>query len=284
MTLFDFYTRRRFMRTALTAATTLELQRAAMALGFSTQAEVCKLTAEQETGPFYLAEEMLRSNIRENKAGVPLSLKITLMDTRTCRPLTGAAIDLWHCDAEGVYSGFTKQNHPSPGGPPPVFDRGFDRDFDFGPPPPPRPTDNATFLRGIQMTAGDGSVHFATVFPGFYMGRTNHIHFKVRLGGSSDGKSYEAGHTSHTGQIFFPERFAATLMQTGPYTQNPIRRVKQAEDMVFAGQRGESSMATLRSTNTGQLEAELVACVDLLAVSAPIGPGGGRGGPPPPRD
>jgi protocatechuate 3,4-dioxygenase beta subunit len=213
MTLLHFHTRRRFVKTALTAATTLELQRAAVALGFSTHAEVCKLTAEQETGPFYLEDELLRSNIREDKAGVPLSLKFIVMNAQTCQPLSGAAIDLWHCDAGGVYSGFTKQSRPGPGGrrgdfgpppggPPPELD-GHDRGFDngpakdFGPPPSARSTDKLTFLRGIQMTAADGSAHFETVFPGFYMGRTNHIHFKVRLGWSSDGKSYQAGHT-HT--------------------------------------------------------------------------------------
>jgi protocatechuate 3,4-dioxygenase beta subunit len=286
MTLLHFHTRRRFVKTALTAATTLELQRAAVALGFSTHAEVCKLTAEQETGPFYLEDELLRSNIREDKAGVPLSLKIIVMNAQTCQPLSGAAIDLWHCDAGGVYSGFTKQNRPGPGGrppggPPPGVDGG-DRGFDNGP-PPARSTDKLTFLRGIQMTAADGSVHFETVFPGVYMGRTNHIHFKVRMGGSSDGKSYQAGHTSHTGQVFFPEDIAVKLMQSGPYSQNPIRRTKQSEDMVFWGQHGELSIATLRPMKPGHegFEAELIACVDPTAVPVLIGPGGRRRGPPP---
>jgi protocatechuate 3,4-dioxygenase beta subunit len=302
MTLLHFYTRRRFVKTALSAATALELQRAAVAMGFSTHAEVCKLTAEQETGPFYLEDEMLRSNIREEKAGVPLSLKIIVMNAQTCQPLNGAAIDLWHCDAGGVYSGFTKQNRRGPGGRPGDFgpppgephpefnghDRGFDNGppRDFGPPPSAHSTDKLTFLRGIQMTAADGSAHFETVFPGFYMGRTNHIHFKVRLGGSIDGKSYQAGHTSHTGQAFFPEDIAVKLMQSGPYTQNPIRRTTQSEDMVFGGQHGELSIATLRPMKPGHegLEAELVACVDPTAVPALIGPGGRRRGSPPAND
>jgi len=294
MTLLHFYTRRRFVKTASTAATALELHRAAVALGFSMHAEVCKLTAEQELGPYYLDDEMLRSNIREDKAGVPLSLKIIVMNAQTCQPLKGAAIDLWHCDAGGVYSGFTKQNRrgpggPPPGGPPPGPPPGFegrDRGFDNGPPPSARSTDKLTFLRGIQMTAADGSVHFETVFPGVYTGRTNHIHFKVRLGGSSDSKSYGAGHTSHTGQVFFPEEIAVKLMQSGPYAQNPIRRTKQSEDMVFGGQHGELSIATLRPMKPGHegLEAELIACVDPTAVSTLIGPGGRRRGPPPTND
>jgi protocatechuate 3,4-dioxygenase beta subunit len=225
-----------------------------------------------------------------------------VMNTQTCQPLSGAAIDLWHCDAGGVYSGFTKQNRlspggqrgdfgPPPGGPPPGFDghdRGFDNEQprDFGPPPSAHSTDKLSFLRGIQITAGDGSAHFETVFPGFYMGRTNHIHFKVRLDGSSDGKSYQAGHTSHTGQVFFPENIAVKLMQSGPYTQNPIRRTTQSEDMVFGGQNGELFIATLRPMKPGHegLEAELLACVDPTAVPALIGPGGRRKGPPPAND
>jgi protocatechuate 3,4-dioxygenase beta subunit len=287
MTWLDFYTRRRFVKTALTAAAALELHRAAAALGVSTQSAVCNLTPEQETGPFYLADELLRSNIGENKPGIPLSLRIIVMDARTCKPLPGAAIDLWHCDAGGVYSGFTKQNHHGPGGPPPEgpppgFDDGPPREF--GPPPFPHATYKATFLRGIQMTGEDGSVHFETVFPGVYMGRTNHIHFKVRLGGSTGDNSYQAGHTSHTGQVFFPEEIAASLMQIGPYAQNPIRRTKQAEDMVFRGQQGAASIATLRRIKPEQgFAAELVACVDPTTQPAGVGPGGPRGWPPPPR-
>jgi protocatechuate 3,4-dioxygenase beta subunit len=68
-------------------------------------------------------------------------------------------------------------------------------------------------------------VSFRTIFPGFYMGRTNHIHFKVRIDGHAAGKSYQAGHTSHIGQIFFPEETATELMKHEPYSRHKVKLV-----------------------------------------------------------
>jgi protocatechuate 3,4-dioxygenase beta subunit len=121
-------------------------------------------------------------------------------------------------------------------------------------------------------------VSFRTVFPGFYMGRTNHIHFKVRIGGHASGKSYEAGHTSYVGQIFFPEEVTAELMQHDPYRRHKIHRTTKGEDRVFSEQQGELSIAQLRPLNPGQpaagLVAELVACFDpTSAGGAGFGPG-----------
>jgi len=136
------------------------------------------------------------------------------------------------------------------------------------------------------MTDAEGAVRFRTVFPGFYMGRTNHIHFKVRLGGHADGRTYAAGHASHVGQVFFPEEFAAKLMEHEPYSRHKIHRTTQAEDAVFGDQRGELSIAKLMPVGSGGgFEAELVAAVDPTATPAPAerrgGPGGGPAGPPP---
>jgi protocatechuate 3,4-dioxygenase beta subunit len=272
------FTRRRFIRSSVGVAATLKLQRAAQAYGIATQKGVCKLSARQEVGPYYIPGELLRSNIVEGRAGVPLSLRIVLLDSRTCTPVPGAAVDLWHCDAVGLYSGFTKQNPmgPPPGagggppGPPPfgsdAFAGGPGGPGPMGPPPNHAPTDKLTFLRGIQLTDSAGSVRFSTVFPGFYMGRTNHIHFKARLGGHASGKSYEAGHTSYIGQIFFPEGVTAELMQQDPYRRHQIHRTTQSEDRVFGEQDGELSIAQLRILNPGHptagLAAEIVTTID----------------------
>jgi len=287
-------TRRGFLASSIAIATTMELQRAARALGFASNAEVCKLMAEQEVGPYYVADELLRSDIVEGKAGVPLSLKIAVLDVRTCKPLQNVAIDIWHCDAEGIYSGFVSQSMMGPGGPPPGFDAQHpDRQGPppgpppggpvgrGGPPPQNHPTDKLTFLRGIQMTDADGAVRFRTVFPGFYMGRTNHIHFKVRLGGHVGDKTYAAGHISHTGQVFFPEEFAAKLMEHEPYSRHKIHRTTQSEDDVFGDQHGELSIARLKPLgDAAGYEAELVAAVDPTATPGPAERRGGFGGPP----
>jgi protocatechuate 3,4-dioxygenase beta subunit len=264
----SLFSRRRFVTTSLAAATTFQLQRAARAAGLGVKAEVCRLTAEQEVGPYYIADELLRTDIVEGKPGVPLSLRIVVLDSRTCTPLPHAAVDLWHCDALGLYSGFTKQN---PMGPPPDGQRPGPPPNGRGRPPGPphenRPTDQLTFLRGIQLSGDDGVVEFRTIFPGVYMGRTNHIHFKVRVGGQADGRSYQAGHAAHTGQIFFPEELAAKLMEREPYRRHEIHRTTQAEDQVYGDQQGELSVARVDAAGE-KLHAELIAALDPTATPA----------------
>jgi protocatechuate 3,4-dioxygenase beta subunit len=280
------FTRRRFIRSSFGIAATLKLQSAARAQGLPQPKNVCRLSAQQETGPYYIPEELLRSDIVEGRAGVPLSLRIVLLDSRTCTPVPNAAVDLWHCDAVGLYSGFTKQRPmgpPGPDGGPPGPPFGSPEDGPggpgpMGPPPDHAPTDKLTFLRGVQLTGGDGSVGFRTVFPGFYMGRTNHIHFKVRIGGHASGKSYEAGHTSYVGQIFFPEEETAEMMQHDPYRRHKIHRTTLAADRVFGEQQGELSIVQLRPLKpeypAAGLVAELVTSFDPEAAGrAGFGPG-----------
>lgn len=222
-------------------------------------------------------------------------MRVVLLDSRTCRPLPHAAVDVWHCDALGLYSGFTKMDPRGPGGPggppPPGFDPQHPGNRtgppgNMGPPPENHPTDQLTFLRGIQLSAPDGSVAFETIFPGFYMGRTNHIHFKVRLNGSDAGNSYTGGHTSHIGQIFFPESMTAELMRHEPYSRHKIHRTTQHEDGIFEHQGGSTSVATLHPASPGNADAgfhaELIAAVDPTATPRPahrsMGP---PPGPPP---
>ena len=296
--------RRRFLSSAVALATTAELQRAAWALGFDPQVEVCKLAPEQEEGPYYIKDEMLRSNVVEDRVGLPLALRIGLLDARSCKPLGNVAVDIWSCDALGLYSGFTKQNPvgpgglhgpggpgpgSGPGGPPPGFDPQHPGNRPgppegFGPPPENHPTDKLTFLRGIQITGLDGVVSFQTIVPGFYMGRTNHIHFRVRPGVGADGKSLPAGHVSHTGQIFFPEEIATKLMQHSPYSTHKIHRTQLQEDMVFTRQHGDLFIASFTPVKTtgGPLTyaAQLIAAVNPDATPKPTGFGIPGGHPP----
>lgn len=284
--------RRSFVTSGLAVAAAARLQRAAaQSFRSSEQAGVCRLSPEQEVGPYYIPDELFRSDIVEGKPGVPLTLRLAVMNARTCEPLPNVAVDIWHCDALGLYSGFTKMSPMGPGGPggpggrppgpPPGFDpqhpgnrpgppEGMER---MGPPPQNHPTDKLTFLRGIQLTDAEGFVVFQTVFPGFYMGRTNHIHFKVRTGGHREGKSYASDHTSHIGQVFFPEEFSARLMEHEPYSKHRIHRTTQAEDGIYGDQQGALSVARLDPVHTQDLaaglHAELIAAVDPAATPAP---------------
>jgi protocatechuate 3,4-dioxygenase beta subunit len=296
-------TRRKFIHATLATATAASYLKTARALGLAPPITACTLTPEQEIGPFYIPNELTRANIAESQPGVPLHLHIAILDARTCQPIPNAAIDLWHCDALGVYSGFTKTNFgPPPGGPPPGGFNGGPPDGGSPPGPPPdggggnfrggppamKPSDKLTFLRGIQITGADGTVRFSTIFPGFYPGRTNHIHFKVRMGDTfaSAQASQQAvgridngdGHVSHVGQIFFPEDIAVDLMSRAPYNGHAIHRTTQSEDGVFRRQSGSVMLARLEATHAGDfhdgLSASIAAMVDPTATPAPVGVGG----------
>jgi protocatechuate 3,4-dioxygenase beta subunit len=110
----------------------------------------CTLTPEATEGPFYLDINDLRQDITEGKAGAPLALTITVVDASACSAIKDAAIDIWHCDAGGEYSGVQGSS-------------------------------GTTFLRGTQLTDASGTATFDTIYPGWYQGRAVHIHMKVHV-------------------------------------------------------------------------------------------------------
>ena len=247
----------------------------------------CTLTSEQEEGPYYVDDELLRRDITESRPGVPILLAVHLVDAKTCAPLKNAALDIWHCDAAGVYSGFTAN---SPDGPPggPGGERGRG-----GPPPGfgpagfrgggPRVIDATRFLRGVQLSNDAGLVEFATVFPGWYSGRAIHIHTKVRVGGAAQQK-YSGGHVAHTGQFFFPEELTEKIAQLQPYAKRlSVHRTTQREDGIFKSQHGAECMLTVERLGKSDAEgfrATATLAIDSEATPKPVG-GRGPGGPPP---
>ena len=134
----------------------------------SPTSDICVLTPEQTEGPYYLPLDLLRQDITEGRPGLPLRLRIAVVDVNGCSPLPDAAVDIWHCDAQGYYSGFTGY----PGG---------DADPEAG-----AGVEEGTFLRGVQTTNADGIAEFQTIYPGWYTGRTVHIHMKVHVGGAEE--------------------------------------------------------------------------------------------------
>jgi protocatechuate 3,4-dioxygenase beta subunit len=123
---------------------------------------VCKLTPEQIEGPFYLDQARIREAISEGKPGVPLQLILRVLEaSASCAPIPKAAVDVWQCDALGIYSGYEGAA---------VAPRHVE------------PVDDKTFLRGTQLTDAAGAVRFRTIYPGWYSGRTPHVHLKLRVG------------------------------------------------------------------------------------------------------
>ncbi len=255
----------------------------------------CALTAEQEVGPYYIDDELLRSDITEGLPALPLRLQVALVDSKNCAPLANAALDIWHCDASGVYSGFTK-NSPDgfagarPPGGPPGDGRPFGPPPGGGPPqgggpPPLRQTDAKRFLRGVQLSNDQGIVEFATVYPGWYFGRAIHIHLKAHLAGSVREAKYSGGHVAHTGQLFFPEDVTADVAKLEPYSKRlRVHRTTQGEDDIFQSQHGSETIVRLarlaKGSNAGGFLATVTLAVDPEATPAPVR---GFGGPPPRR-
>jgi protocatechuate 3,4-dioxygenase beta subunit len=235
----------------------------------------CRLTPEQEVGPYWLDGDLVRRDIREGKAGIPLTLDIVLTNASACGPLVGAAVDIWHCDAMGIYSGYTKvpamMPDFDPKGPPGQGPGRPPMGHPPGPPPAMRPTDHLTFLRGIQRTDRAGTVRFETILPGNYQGRTNHIHFKVR---TANALHQRESHVSHVGQIFFPEALMVQLMSLEPYSDHAIRRTTQKEDPVFANQSGSVMVANVSHPSPDDpakgLYARVAAAVDPAAEPRPV--------------
>jgi protocatechuate 3,4-dioxygenase beta subunit len=265
------WNRRHFLQLCLGGMATLPFSRIVRALPDGRPA--CRLSPEQTEGPYYLDRALLRQDITEGKPGLPLKLQFDVLDSRTCRPLSGNALEVWHCDAQGAYSGFTAMTPGSPGmGPPPGRPP-------HGMPPGPRPdagphgmppksvaTDALTFLRGIQVADARGRAEFQTVFPGYYAGRCNHIHLKLHVGGEMQDGRYRGGHVIHTGQLFFPETASLAAMAGEPYRHHGEARVTLDEDNVYTTQHGNESVAALSVENDVQV-ARLTLAVDPSALS-----------------
>ena len=242
----------------------------------------CTLTPEQEEGPYYVDYDKLRTDITEGKPGVPLKVRVALVNAKTCSPLTNATMDVWHCDAQGLYSGFTANAGRMPGGPPPRGPRP-DGPRPEGPPPGggfgPRPggghhpMDATRFLRGTQAPNAEGLIEFQTIYPGWYEGRTIHIHMKVHTG----------GHVSHTGQLFFPEDVTLKVATQQPYAKHSdVHLTTLTEDHVYEDQHGAAGMVTLARSGEGYIATAMLA-VDPEATPKLVGPGGPGFFPGPPR-
>ncbi|KAK9827088.1 hypothetical protein WJX74_006172 [Apatococcus lobatus] len=198
----------------------------------------CTLTPERAEGPYYLQEELFREDIIEGQAGVPLLLRIQVVD-EDCEPLPNAYVDVWHCNSTGYYSGYTGLT--APGGPP----GGSGGPGKGGPSKGSggvghlTNTDGLTFLRGTLLTDQAGVVGFMTIVPGWYGGRTPHIHMKVHIPNDDDAdyeseaREYADSHVSHTGQLFFPEDMYMQIESLDPYTKDQNIRLRLTDDDIY---------------------------------------------------
>jgi protocatechuate 3,4-dioxygenase beta subunit len=171
------------------------------------EAASCSVTPQETEGPYYFDADSIRRDIREDRKGTTLRLALRARDAKTCKPIENAVIDIWHCDALGIYSGFEAASKGSGGGGAPGSGR----------------TDDEKYLRGAQVTNDDGIVEFVTIYPGWYRGRTVHIHAKVHL----DSRR------ALTTQLFFKDEITAGVYDHEPYRRHTGRDLFNADDGLF---------------------------------------------------
>lgn len=238
-------------------------------------ANVCMLTPELTEGPYFLDGDLIRQDITDGRPGVPLKLQILVNNATTCQPLTNAAVDVWHCDSHGYYSGVSA-NNPGPDADQTEIAEAA----------------SLRFLRGIQLTDDTGVAEFATIYPGWYMGRTIHIHMKVSEDGEA-GKTYDGGQVSHTGQLFFDDAISNQVFLLEPYAgrQDDLRTTNDQDNILGDHADEPGFMLDLQPLSDDWLSDGLLATitvsVDPNAISTEqgMGGGGGQGGPggPPPN-
>lgn len=213
----------------------------------------CVVTPQETEGPYFVDEQLMRADIRsdpvtgEVKDGVPITLQLAVSEVggaSGCAPLAGAVVDIWQCDALGVYSD--------------VNDPGFS-------------TLGQKFLRGSQTTDASGTVQFVTIYPGWYRGRTVHTHFKVRTHPDA-ASGYE-----FTSQLYYDDALTDTIHARPPYVAKGVRDTRNSNDGIYQSGGGDHLLLDLQPTEDGSgYTATFAVGIDFSA-AAPSGPGG----PPP---
>jgi protocatechuate 3,4-dioxygenase beta subunit len=214
-------------------------------------AATCVMTPAKTVGPYFVDEELNRSDVREGQAGAPLTLTMYVFDAdNDCAPVKGAQVDIWHCNASGLYSDEAANG-----------------------------TSGAKWLRGYQLTDAGGKVEFETIYPGWYSGRTVHIHFKVRV---YDGSAETLEFTS---QMFFTDAMNSAVFASAPYNTRGAPDTTDASDSIYGSDGG---MLLLHPTADGSGGYGAEFSVGVSKATSQIGNdsagGGAPGGPPAPAD
>jgi protocatechuate 3,4-dioxygenase beta subunit len=218
-------------------------------------------------GPYWVDEMLNRSDVRSDptsgvvQVGLPLYLAVNVSQLNidgSISPLPGAFVDIWHCNALGLYSDMAAEG-----------------------------TLGQQFLRGYQVSDAHGNVRFTTVYPGWYSGRTPHIHARVRVyDQATDTVTY-----NFTTQFFFDEDVTNNVYSNvAPYNSRPIRDTFNATDGIFEGasfdgtpasEAGELLLLRL-AANLKRANGSFNIVIDLSnQANEGTGDNPGGGGPPP---
>jgi protocatechuate 3,4-dioxygenase beta subunit len=209
----------------------------------------CAETLEGEVGPYFAddsADGFNRSDVTANldgtsvQTGIPLALTFYIYDSENgCNPYVGAQVDIWHCNASGIYSDISSEN-----------------------------TSSEQWLRGYQITDSTGKIAFTTIFPGWYDGRTTHVHLRIRSSYDEDAGLSDGTNTT---QVFFPQTLVDTISTTiSPYDTEGTNPTTNATDRVYAQQTLGQNLLSLTGDTTSGFSAS-------FSIYLPIDNGSGSG-------
>ncbi|MEA2378311.1 MAG: hypothetical protein QOD13_2218 [Thermoleophilaceae bacterium] len=193
----------------------------------------CTLFPESTEGPFYLDLDNIRRDVTEGKTGLRLDLRVKVVNANTCKPMHDVAVEIWHADAAGTYSGFSQEG-----------------------------TAGKRYLRGVQLSGANGVAQFRTIYPGWYEGRAIHIHLKAHVGGRAADRTYKGGRTAHTGQLFFNDSVSDRVVRLSPYNARTGTRLRNGEDSIYADA-GSGTLLRLRRLEASTIRKGLIGTITV---------------------
>ncbi|PUU75910.1 Intradiol ring-cleavage dioxygenase [Tuber borchii] len=178
----------------------------------------CVLQPEVTQGPYYVNGELIRHDVRDGQSGIDLYADIQVIDINTCHPVPNLYLDWWHANASGVYSGVVANGN------------GDSADAT---------NINKTFARGLRPTSSDGVAQVLSIFPGWYTGRTTHVHILAHVNATLNvNQTLSGGHNAHVGQFFFDQSLISAVSAVSPYSANKQTMTQNSEDTILAEEAG----------------------------------------------
>jgi len=187
----------------------------------------CVVKPALTEGPYFVDEMLRRSDITANadgsgaRQGAPLTLAFAISSVAAsgCTPFANALVDVWHCDAVGSYSDISAGGNGN--------------------------TTGQNWLRGYQLTDANGKATFKTIYPGWYQGRTVHIHFKIRTNAGASGG------TEFTSQLFVDDAISDAVFANAPYSTKGNRGVRNNGDSIYGQSGGQLTLALAGDAGSG---------------------------------
>jgi protocatechuate 3,4-dioxygenase beta subunit len=165
----------------------------------------CSTTPTETAGPYPYDlssnSAIFRTDITEGKTGTPLSLTLTIVNSNNdCAIISGARVDIWHCDKDGYYSEYNEPGYLGT-----------------------QNNTGKTFCRGIQLTDSNGQVKFTTIYPGWYSGRVTHIHLEIFVNSV----------LKLTTQLAFPDSLTKTVYASSLYSAHGQNTLTNTTDDIL---------------------------------------------------